>query len=439
MNLATILLLILAFLVVIPIISFYQKAVKRSEEGKMVVFANMWDFALVILSCILLILFFLSDLLFDKNIIIKFCLLALSASCFTTSIVWSFLINLNTKYGIYSALTKILTIILVIHIMLLFGHYGNKRQTTKKVKKDGKWTDVPLTKEEQRKADKKYQEEEEKYRQEYAKNKAVLLSIIGGTVLFKAALESHNANQEKTKQMIENGKTKRLVFTFLTTFLLVFGYSYLNAIPVQDETSVGETTPKTEIHAQSEYQLSSDGLVSEKQLNTESTYVKDATPVKNVTPKTEIHAQSDYQLSSDGLVLEKWLNIESTRIDMERDIVLSKIIKIGDDAFQDLENIETVKFSDKLEYIGSSAFFGCVKLTAVTIPKNVTFIGGGAFDVCHNLKTIIFKGNRTELEHDIFYRSLLDTIYVPAESIEWYKTSEHLKYYDEEGIIRSIK
>lgn len=300
MNSAPNPLLILAFLVVIPIISFYQKTVKRSKEGKMVVFANMWDFALVILSCISLVVYLFWG---DENIIIKFCLLALSVSCFTTSIVWSFLINLNTKYGIYSALTKILTIILVIHIILLFGHYGNKRQTTKKVKKGGKWIDVPLTKEEQRKADRKYQEEEEKYRQEYAKNKAVLLSIIGGTVLFKAALENHNANQEKTKQMIENGKTKKLVFTFLATFLLVFGYGYANITSAEDEVS-----------------------------------------------NIEIHAQSDYQLSSDGLVLEKWLNTESTYVDMERDIVLSKIIKIGDDAFQEFDNIETIKFSNKLEH-----------------------------------------------------------------------------------------
>lgn len=425
-----ILLLVLAILIIVAIMSFYQRIVKKSKEGKMVVFANMWDFALVIISCISLVVYLFWS---DENMIVKYSLLAFSASCFTTSIVWSFLVNLNIKYGIYSVLVKFLTIILVIHIILLIGNFGEQRKTTKKVKKGGKWIDVPLTEEEQRKVDKEWKEKEEKYRQEYAKNKAVLLSIIGGTVLFKAALESHNANQEKTKQMIENGKTKKLVFTFLATFLLVFGYGYANITSAEDEVS------KIEIHAQSDYQLSSDGLVSEKQLNTESTYVKDATPIKNVTPKTEIHAQSDYQLSSDGLVLEKWLNTESTHINMEGDVVLSKVTKIGEKAFQDLENIETVKFSNKLEHIGYNAFFGCVKLTAVTIPENVTFIGGDAFSVCYNLKTITFKGNRTELEHDIFYRALLDTIYVPAESIEWYKTSEYLGYYDEDGIIKPIK
>ncbi|GIM60688.1 hypothetical protein CAPN008_07380 [Capnocytophaga canis] len=430
------LLLGLAIIVIIAVIYFYRKVVKKTNEGKMVVFANNWDFALTIVSCISLVVYWLWD---DEDMMVKYSILAFSVSCFATSIVWSFLVNLSIKYGVYSALVKFLTIILIIHIILLMGNYGMKPETTKKVTKNGKTKIVPLTKAEQREAIQKWEKQKEGFRQSIIENKALLLSIIGGTLLFKAALERHNANQEKTKQMIENGKTKKLVFTFLTTFLLVFGYSYPNAIPVQDETSVGEITPKTEIHAQSEYQLSSDELVSEKQLNTESTYVKDETFVKDETPKTEIHAQSDYQLSSDGLVLEKWLNTESTYVDMAGDVVLSKITKIGEDAFQGLENLETIKFSDKLKYIGEDAFDNCIKLTAVTIPENVTLIGGGAFDVCHNLKTIIFKGNRTELEHDVFHRSLLEAIYVPAESIEWYKTSEYLKYYDEEGIIKPIK
>ena len=181
-----------------------------------------------------------------------------------------------------------------------------------------------------------------------------------------------------------------------------------------------------------------------------------------------------YVVSPDGTTLMKWFNTEVTSIDMQSDKVLSKITKItaqfgpsekltsvvlpnsletigdcafigsalssitfpnsltsiGGEAFAVCTSLSSITFPNSLTTIGDHAFSKCSTLTSVTIPKNVTNIGGAFYNT--NLKTIIFEGEippTTSYGSFIDSGSSLETIYVPAGSIDRYKNAEGFKEY----------
>ena len=180
-----------------------------------------------------------------------------------------------------------------------------------------------------------------------------------------------------------------------------------------------------------------------------------------------------YIVSPDGTTLMKWFNTEVTSIDMQSDKVLSKITKITAQ-FGDCEKLTSVVLPSSLITIGGGAFTGCsslssitlpnslttieedafnecsaltsivlpnslttigndvfsgTKLTSLTIPKNVTNIGKGVF-YNTNLKTVIFEGEvPPTINRWLFDFRYIETIYVPAGSIDRYKNTEGFKEY----------
>ena len=162
-----------------------------------------------------------------------------------------------------------------------------------------------------------------------------------------------------------------------------------------------------------------------------------------------------YVVSPDGTTLMKWFNTEATSIDMQSDKVLSKITKIGGKNFAKCsqltsvilpKNLETISFGafqdcpltsinfpNTLKNIEEAAFVGA-KFTSLTIPKNVTNIGKEAFYVTDLLKTVVFEGEvPPTIGNGIFatHKSIssLETIYVPAGSVDRYKNAEKFKGY----------
>jgi cell surface protein len=180
-----------------------------------------------------------------------------------------------------------------------------------------------------------------------------------------------------------------------------------------------------------------------------------------------------YIVSPDGTTLMKWFNTEVTSIDMQSDKVLSKITKITaqfgpsekltsvvlpsslitigggaftgcsslssitlpnslttieEDAFNECSALTSIVLPNSLTTIGNDVFSG-TKLTSLTIPKNVTNIGKGVF-YNTNLKTVIFEGEvPPTINRWLFDFRYIETIYVPAGSIDRYKNTEGFKEY----------
>lgn len=94
--------------------------------------------------------------------------------------------------------------------------------------------------------------------------------------------------------------------------------------------------------------------------------------------------------------------------------------------FQGLESSNVI-LEEGITQIGRFAFNNCASLKSITIKGNITSIGSFSFASCSNLATIIFESATTppRLSNTAFEGGVgagLTHIYVPAESVEVYKT-----------------
>ena len=124
------------------------------------------------------------------------------------------------------------------------------------------------------------------------------------------------------------------------------------------------------------------------------------------------------------------------------------------DGFSQNTSIQEIIFGDEVEKIGYSAFSGCTGLTSITIPNSVTSIGNSAFYYCSGLTSVTIPSSVTSIESYAFsdctnltsividatvppsidYTTFENTndcpIYVPSESLEYYKSwEEWYSYY----------
>ena len=79
------------------------------------------------------------------------------------------------------------------------------------------------------------------------------------------------------------------------------------------------------------------------------------------------------------------------------------VVKIGDDAFRDCDNLTSVTFGGRVTEIGESAFQGCTGLTSVTISSSVTEIGTSAFRNCSGLTSVTIPNSVTSIGVSAFY------------------------------------
>ena len=139
----------------------------------------------------------------------------------------------------------------------------------------------------------------------------------------------------------------------------------------------------------------------------------------------------------------------------------NSVTSIGGDAFRDCSGLTSVTIPNSATSIGGDAFYNCSGLTSVTIPNSVTSIGEWAFFNCSGLTSVtigssvksIFSrafADCSKLEEvhclaekvpstntDAFEKSYPEytTLYVPASSINAYKTTEPWSLF---GTIKGI-
>ena len=106
------------------------------------------------------------------------------------------------------------------------------------------------------------------------------------------------------------------------------------------------------------------------------------------------------------------------------------VTSIGTTAFYYCEKLTSISIPDATTSIGGSAFSNCFALRDVTIGNGVTIIDDSAFSYCEKLKSITIKATTPPtLGNEAFYRTGLSYIYVPAESVDAYKTATNWKAY----------
>ena len=121
----------------------------------------------------------------------------------------------------------------------------------------------------------------------------------------------------------------------------------------------------------------------------------------------------------------------------------NSVISIGNNAFESCRSLTGIIIPNSVTSIGQYAFGGCISLTGITIPDSVTSIGGAAFYYCYSLTSVTCLATTPPtLDGNLFGTSedpqaySVQAIYVPASSINAYKTAEYWSTYS--SIIQAI-
>ena len=135
--------------------------------------------------------------------------------------------------------------------------------------------------------------------------------------------------------------------------------------------------------------------------------------------------------------------------------MLNGVTSISSFAFYQCANLISVDIPNSVTSIGSYAFNSCYSLASVTIPNGVTSIGNYAFSYCRALTSITIPNSVTSIGNSAFssipiltsvtvdsttpptigtnifsiYAGSTLVIYVPAESVEAYKTATNWSTY----------
>ena len=130
----------------------------------------------------------------------------------------------------------------------------------------------------------------------------------------------------------------------------------------------------------------------------------------------------------------------------------NSITTIGSHVFRRCTSLTSMDIPDSVTSIGDYAFAGCSGLTSIDIPNSVTSIGHNTFEDCGGLASATIGSGVTSIDYNVFYNctglqsiTVLATtpptlgkrafdgstcpIYVPASSVETYKTASGWKTY----------
>ena len=80
------------------------------------------------------------------------------------------------------------------------------------------------------------------------------------------------------------------------------------------------------------------------------------------------------------------------------------VISIGDNAFEDCENLTSITIPQSVTSIGIRAFWSCTSLTSITIPESVTSLEDNAFAFCSKLTDVTIPEGVTLLGRGAFIR-----------------------------------
>ncbi len=99
--------------------------------------------------------------------------------------------------------------------------------------------------------------------------------------------------------------------------------------------------------------------------------------------------------------------------------VTYRVTRIGDNAFDECEDLTSVTLPEGVESIGYEAFDCCYALTSVDIPNTLTEIGDYAFYWCESLSSItLLEGLKSIEEYAFAYCKTLTSVNIPSTVTE---------------------
>lgn len=105
--------------------------------------------------------------------------------------------------------------------------------------------------------------------------------------------------------------------------------------------------------------------------------------------------------------------------------ITSAVTSIGEAAFFDNLGLRNVKFNENAIMPAKEMFYYCRNLETVDLPSTLTNIRGDSFRFCNNLTSVTIRAVTPPnvIDNMLPFNDTICPIYVPAESVEAYKTA----------------
>ena len=108
----------------------------------------------------------------------------------------------------------------------------------------------------------------------------------------------------------------------------------------------------------------------------------------------------------------------------------NSVTSLGDWCFSNCTSLTGITIPNSVTSLDTSCFSNCDSLSAITIPDYVTSLGTSCFSSCDSLKSVICKPTTPPtLGGDAFVGAPISAIYVPAESVDAYKSATNWSKY----------
>ena len=135
---------------------------------------------------------------------------------------------------------------------------------------------------------------------------------------------------------------------------------------------------------------------------------------------------TNIRLELDAITVEKWFSgsTEITTLILGNDVT-----SIGASAFTKCTNLTSVTIPDSVLIIDKEAFNHCSGLTTCTIGSGITSIGNDAFYYARRFTSIIIYATTPPTLGTSAFGSNNLTIYVPAQSVQTYKSATNWRNY----------
>ena len=113
-------------------------------------------------------------------------------------------------------------------------------------------------------------------------------------------------------------------------------------------------------------------------------------------------------------------------------VIPSSVDTIKNFAFVGVNSLQKVSLGEDVKHIGYFTFGSCENIESIIIGKHVATIDTLAFYMCKNLKTVTCQASSVPQLGERVFESVpvsTATLYVPAESVEAYKTADQWKEF----------